>query len=1094
MKWHLSEGHFYGTIKGYSPPKMKFISSADFSFPQRKGIFAGEMAQQRMADQIKFGEVAEKDQAKKSTGEALLGLGGAIEKVNNLTEGNGRIGVMKEYNRLDEVLEKADPNLEIELLRNLAKNEGKFDDEKTENGSPWERFKSSLPYVETDTTEERVGRILKELSNEALESFIYTYPEDAQELFTDKLEGGEYRVHFYDNAYLNQHVPLESLFTYKEKFIKKGFDTAVWTPEGYMIIDKDGNETTERLTINDKQRVRVLDTEQQKNLYPQYKYVSEKHDEKMDLNRRANFSCLQIFKFNVTALTESGKLDSEQVSKLGVLRQKSEEITRSDDAVQYMNNMEGIIDDVFQVLGNNDELIDIWGTSLENIGKINDSVLGASTDLMKEEQVLSQKAGKSVSSETKSENKFLSIRADMLNYYRTYSLKAKLELKGVADQMSLREEQEGIMVLCESEPIRSAIVQVIGEGGDLKAMPINDLILILEEIKGTLSNREDIQGAITRYKEIEYGIVNDIEFRGKFTDTLTSTQNNIKKQLVVKFNSLEEYAQEMALSKKKAAQEELYEMKEYINAILEAPGLTEKSRGLVKEAFSMAMEFPLGEMPEPEAYKDLGKKISHVQSSLRTDLENMDEGPEKERIQELYDHLLVIVSLENVAKQEQANTAELTVYEKKIEGFLGKDLSVEFLLLLGQDDLGKAEALWKKAIANPSEELKKALKADPQLFYSLLKEHGDIQGKIGRARFDRGLFERNAYVQENIQIIHGANKLLDELKSSDPDFIKFCEEEYDLESFRLLGLLDNEKIPNLEAAVVAYSKAHRYNHRVYKLKAYLQKNETQVFFREMRRLDGKVESAQVQYEKGIEFAEILDKSDSFDEFKKNYKEKKKEYASKAFQFSNPEVDLESVQAQQSIASAAEVSMKFPNFTIESFNKEGLPVYSVGEPAQEIVADIEAHEMYPNNIDLSGTMADRLKFPLEAEHVPGVQLTGAITDGNFWTSDYGLTNDTRRIGQGKFQNMIAEIYNWGAHRELTENEINGWKNLQIELRARGKGMQYLWSVMGAIDKNGEVIDEKGKDIRMPVMKLIDSARVGNFEVLDRYEASKEQLVA
>jgi len=211
----------------------------------------------------------------------------------------------------------------------------------------------------------------------------------------------------------------------------------------------------------------------------------------------------------------------------------------------------------------------------------------------------------------------------------------------------------------------------------------------------------------------------------------------------------------------------------------------------------------------------------------------------------------------------------------------------------------------------------------------------------------------------------------------------------------------------------------------------------------------------------------------------------KRQVTEAYRKSYPSVSTAQISpaAQQVIDNAARVAVDMPAFTISRFNEVGLPVFEVGQTAQEVVVDKENDEMYPANIDSTGTMSDFVKFPVKAENIPGIQITGAVTDGNFWTADYGVTNANRSMGVSKTQNIFRQIYPLGDTIALNEDVINGWKNLQIELRARGRGMPYFWKQMGVVDKYGELLDEKGGDIALNVRNAIASARVGNFDWLD-----------
>ena len=216
--------------------------------------------------------------------------------------------------------------------------------------------------------------------------------------------------------------------------------------------------------------------------------------------------------------------------------------------------------------------------------------------------------------------------------------------------------------------------------------------------------------------------------------------------------------------------------------------------------------------------------------------------------------------------------------------------------------------------------------------------------------------------------------------------------------------------------------------------------------------------------------------------KQKNKERRRQERAKA-EKAYGEENKDTPEAQAAIADAVEISMDMPNFTIDHFNDDGLPIFMVGEEGQAVVVDSEKNTMYADNIQAKGDMAKYIKFPIDPENVAGVQITGAIIEGSFWTSDYGLAKDTRSLGPKKVQNMFRQIYPFGSIQALSEDEVNGWKNLQLELRARGKGIQYFWQQMGVTYRDGGLIDEKGGDIRVKIKESINSARVGNFKFLD-----------
>ena len=214
-------------------------------------------------------------------------------------------------------------------------------------------------------------------------------------------------------------------------------------------------------------------------------------------------------------------------------------------------------------------------------------------------------------------------------------------------------------------------------------------------------------------------------------------------------------------------------------------------------------------------------------------------------------------------------------------------------------------------------------------------------------------------------------------------------------------------------------------------------------------------------------------------------------AAKAYAESNPNVNISSDEAREAIQTAVDIQKRMPNFTIKEFNEEGFPIYEVGEPAQEVVVDTNKNEMYTNNTEKGETMSAYQRCPLDAKYVPAVQVFGAILDASFWTTDYGASGSTRKMGKDKLQNILAEIYSLGNVRELTENEINGWRNMALELRGRGKSIDYFWKVMGVTyDDNQGIIDESGSKIRQKVKNTVEASRNNNFDWLDKYEKAKE----
>lgn len=190
--------------------------------------------------------------------------------------------------------------------------------------------------------------------------------------------------------------------------------------------------------------------------------------------------------------------------------------------------------------------------------------------------------------------------------------------------------------------------------------------------------------------------------------------------------------------------------------------------------------------------------------------------------------------------------------------------------------------------------------------------------------------------------------------------------------------------------------------------------------------------------------------------------------------------------------AVEISLSFPQTTIDRFDADGNLIAKVGEAGQEVAINLETEKMRPN-VTQEGPMDGYFDFEIDPRNVPGVQISAALLEANYWTADDGTGESIQRMGREKFQNSLKQIYGAGDFLSLTPNEIQGWRNLGHELRERGINLQAYFQMKGLLHgSDRQVADENVKANARSIRQDIADASALNFNFLNAMSKEEEEI--
>ncbi len=615
------------------------------------------------------------------------------------------------------------------------------------------------------------------------------------------------------------------------------------------------------------------------------------------------------------------------------------------------------------------------------------------------------------------------------------------EINEINEVLRILENNEDFSSLMQKSGISHLRIYTIVNNGDF-----SDFKKIVDEYPGNNS-------AILKLKKLigEEGFMT-------FTENLEKV-NEASEDVGVFFENLDDNLKEI---RKKTKEKMFKDFNENLNYFEGASWTSAETKQLIKE-LKLKLE-GVDSVNPPSLFLRLGEKLNEDLNSA-----NLLSEEKKEVLIKLK-KLNYFGSEKAIKEREESNKEK----REKIVKEFGLALNVK-----SEEERAELTARFRSLDLNDEESVKK-LKEDSGLteetFKDFIKRLTEVETEKTEIKRMKQMSEKFKFLKNNNDIVKRLRSLITKLPS---DFISRYEdligEKLNSDSYDQIDLIIiNELIDD-------YLKDHPNEKSVKDLQDYLNELEVGDFLNKLSVINKKLTKTGNKLKEQKEILEIMQKTETLDDFYKEMKKRKK--AEEVYLKSFPNGDLNSTKAKIAIANTVYVESIMPNFKIDHFTTEGLPVYKVGELQQEIVVDVDRDEMYSNNANEKETMSDYQKCPVSPRFVPVVQVFGAILDASFWTTDYGASGSRRKLGKEKLQNMIVQIYPLGEFRELTENEINGWRNMALELRARGKSIDYFWKVMGATyDEDGGIIDESGKEIGPKVKAAIEASRNNNFDWL------------
>ncbi len=917
---------------------------------------------------------------------------------------------------------------DVETLVRISQAEGILDDEKQAMESSWEKTKDfweSMTGIETMNSEERLKIIVNELSESTLEQFIYNYPQKAKELFTDNLGDGRYKMKFYGNNYLNKQIPLESLFTYQDEFIKKGDKIGMWTPNGYMMINNQGKISNDkRIKVFDGDEIQVLDRSYVEKKYPNTYFPSKEKNGELDIKRRVNFAILQNFKDELNRELErlkkgrsQNKLDGEdedRVDKIKEAKLEVDELDRSLDLDEYSALLKKIRKKI-------------------NLQEITEDTLYQYNKIKKIDEI-----GENL-------NNKLKLYFDCSN--NECDIDGMLAIMGITSPLRVLNKEE----------IEKNIKKYVKPENQNKARDVLSQIFLFNVRKLSIlrDHYSDGKEDNSKYaKHIDGYIANSLSL----SDSLLEYSEQVKK-------------------------EEKEGMLQLINDFLkldENDNVFGKGKDNPTELLEIAKE-----SLEDDKWEDFGKAAVSIALRLQRSYENLPPNSSKaKKLKELIKRMEEIISIENIKKRIDENKKKIETSNKKIEELLNNDGKYNKYLALFQNDIIPTEEIIDDFFNNLLPEQKTSkLKKEIEKNWILRTKGLVFSKKIM-------VFSRVNIALKNKNLIQETNKLL----YASEKFRAYLKENYQITQ-NIFTIVNNGDYYKLQEAIDKYLIDNPQDSTVRALKKQINKTEFNKFIVSLRETDKEIKEINEKIDAMNDLVTDMKESSSLDNFVNKLKEKDKKRKEKIRNIYEASFvnsgDLNSEEVQIAIKNALEIEDEFTGITLIEFDKKThQPVYRIGRTKQIITVN-EENKMRPVNINKKETMIAYQEVEAKPENLPVLQIFSAIARANkmtLGTANYKDTNATRSLGKTRTANMIRQIYPWGAQRPLSDNEVTGWAYAIDRVGSIDK----FWKIMGATyDKDGGLIDEKGKDIRFHVMMVIEASRNNNFDWLNKYEEEKQQ---